>query len=192
MIADEDDLADQRDRAVVDLEHDVHAILIEPDDLRIDTRIVVATLGVQIEDFLAVLLGQCRREHRPRPELHFRAKLVVAELVVALERDAVHQRIFDQTNDQRVAFAVEPHILEQAGGVEGLEAAVEPVRIERIAWLDQHIGQDRAGLDPLIALDLDRRDRVAAAHGGPYSSRAGRGRRRRTLTERSGTEPEWQ
>ena len=124
-------------------------------------------------------LGQRRREHRARLELHLRTKLVVGQLVVALEGDAVDQRVLDQAHDQRVALAVDPHVLEQAGGVERLQAAIEAVGIERVARLHQHVGQDRPGLDSLIALDLDGRDGAFAANrgrgrpGGP--ARPGRG-----------------
>ena len=145
------------DRAVVDLEHHVDAVLIEPDDLRIDPRVVVALLGIHIEDVLPVLLGQRRREHGARLELHLRAKLIVGQLVVALEGHAVDQRILDHVHHQRVAFAGEPHVLEQAGGVKRLQAAIQPVGIERVTRLHQHVGEDRPGLDSLVALDLDGR-----------------------------------
>ena len=72
MVADKGDLADQRHAAVVDLIDHIDTVLTEPDDLRIDPRIVVAALGIQIEDVLAVLLGQRRREHGSRLELHLR------------------------------------------------------------------------------------------------------------------------
>ena len=179
------------DRAIVDLEHHIHAVLIEPDDLRIDPRVVVAALGVQIEDTLPVLLGQRRREHRARLELHLRTKLVIGQLVVALEGDAVDQRVLDQTHDQRIAFAVDPHVLEQAGGVERLQAAIEPVGIERVARLHQHVGQDRPGLDSLVALDLDRRDGAFAANRGRDRPGAVAGRAGAVAAGRCGAAGRW-
>ena len=101
-------------------------------------------------------------------------QLIVGELVVALEGDAVDQRVLDHAHDQRVALAAEPHVLEQAGGVERLQAAIEPVGVERVARLHQHVGEDRAGLDSLIALDLDGRDGAAVAHRGACRAAAGR------------------
>ena len=176
VVADEDDLADQRHRAVVYLEHHIDAVLIEPDHLGIDARVVVALLGIQIEDVLTVLLGQRRGEHGARLELHIGTQLIVRELVVALEGDAVHQRVLDHMHDQRVALAIDLHVLEQAGGVERLQAAIESVGVERVALLHQHVGQDRPGLDSLIAIHFDGRDGAAIAHRG--ACRAGPGGRR--------------
>ena len=96
------------------------------------------------------------REHGARPQLQLGAQLLVGELVVALEGDAVDDRVLDHLHHQRVATAPgQADVLEQAGGVERLEAAIDPVGIERVAWLHQHVGADRPGLDTLIALDPD-------------------------------------
>ena len=100
MVADEDDLADQRHAAVVDLVYGIDAVLIEPDDLRIDAGVVVPALGIHIDDLLPVLLGQCRREHRTRAQLHLRAQLIVIQLVVALEGDAIDERVLHQAHDE--------------------------------------------------------------------------------------------
>ena len=40
--------------ALVDLEHHVDAVLVEPDDLRLDGRGEAAALGVEVEDALPV------------------------------------------------------------------------------------------------------------------------------------------
>jgi hypothetical protein len=117
MIANEDDLADQRDRAIIDLEHHIDPIFAEPDDLRIDRRVVVPLLGVHIENVLPILLGQRWREYRTRLELYLRAKLGVGQLVVAFERHAVDQRVLHHVHDQCVALASQPHVLEEPGGV---------------------------------------------------------------------------
>ncbi len=185
VIADEHDLADQRHRAVVDLEHDIDTVLIQPDDLRIDAGVVVALLGVQIEYVLSILFGQCRREHRARLQLHFRPQLIIGQLVVAFEGHAVDQRILCHAYQNRVAFSSDAHVLEQAGGVKRLQTAVQPVGIERVARLHQHVREDCPGLDSLVALNLDRRDRTAGSHrsGCGGNRRSGRGcgalRRRR-------------
>ena len=126
----------------------------------VDRGVEIALLGVKVEDFLPIGLDHRRREHGARLGLDLGLDVVVAELLVALERDLVDQRVFRHVHDEHVALAAELHILEQAGGEQRLHAAVEPVGIERIAGPDQHVGADGPRLDPLIADHLDRLDRA--------------------------------
>ena len=159
-------LADQGGGAVIDLEDDIDAVLVKVDDLRLDRGVVVAALGIHIQDVLAVGFGQRGGEHGARPQLHFRPQLVVGQLVVAFERHAVDDRIFDHAHHQRVAASAQPDILEQAGGIKRLEAAIEPVRVKPVARLDQQVGPDGAVLDALVALHLDRLDDAAVGAAG--------------------------
>ncbi len=75
--------------------------------------------------------------------------------MVPLEGDPIDERVLHDLHHQVTTAPGEADVLEQAGGVECLEAAIDPVGIERVAWLHQHVGQDRPGLDTLIALDPD-------------------------------------
>ncbi len=164
MIADEGDLADQRHGTVVDLIDHVDAVLTEPDHLRFDACVVIAPLRIEIEDLLPVLLGQCRGKHRPRFQLHFRPKLVIGQLMIAFECNPVDQRVFHHVHDQRVAVAIKPDVLKEAGGVECLQAAIQSVRVEWVTRLHQHVREYGPGLDALIAFHLDGGDGSAAAH----------------------------
>ena len=68
---------------------------------------------------------------------------------------------------------------EQAGGEQAFQAAVDAVGVERVAGLDQHVGEDRVLLDALVALDPDGRDRAFrrpddSGAGGRPERRVGR------------------
>ncbi len=179
VVADKGDVGDERTRPVADLEDDVDAVLALPNDLRRDHRGEPAALGVGVQDALPIGLGGGRREHRPRAKLHHVLKLVVALEVVALEGDAVDQRIFDHLDHQRITLARQVDVLEQASRIQRLQAAVDAAGIPRVARPDQHVGQDGAELDALIALNLDRLDRARRGNrrGGADTARGGGARR---------------
>ena len=158
VVADECDAADQRGLALVDLEHHVHAVLVQVDDLRLDRRGITAGFGVAVQDALPVGLRQLRREHRAGTKLQLAPQLVVTQLVVALEGDAVDDGVLDHLHHQAIALTADGHVLEQASGVQRLEAAVDAVGIEAVTGLHQHVGADRSLLDALVALDLDAGD----------------------------------
>ena len=115
---------------------------------------------------LPVGLGQGRGEHGARPQLQLRPQLFVGKLVVSLIRNPVDDRVLDDPHHQVVADTAEPHVLEQAGGVERLQAAVDAVGVELVARLNQQIGSDGAVLDTLVPLDLDRLDDAAVSDAG--------------------------
>jgi hypothetical protein len=74
-----------------------------------------------------------------RPALYFGLDIIVAEPLVALKRHSVHQRILGDRHDQHIALAAELHVRKKAGGEQRLDAAIEPVRIERVAWPDEYV-----------------------------------------------------
>ena len=97
------------------------------------------------------------RDSVPRGlRLHLVGELIVLELLVALERDAVDDRVFHHGDDQPAAGLVDPHVLEQAGGVQRLERLVDLVAVEPLAGIEPEIGADGIGLDAAIAFDDDR------------------------------------
>ena len=161
MVADEADPLDQRQRVLLDVEDHVDAVVGQPDDLRLDLRREAAVGGIVFEQLLAVVLRHVGREDGARTQRELVAQLLVGQGVVALEGDAVDDRILDDVHDERVALAAERDVLEEAGGVEGLEAAVEFGLIEGLAGGDDHVGQDGLLADPVVALDLDGADRPA-------------------------------
>ncbi len=156
VIADEGDAAGEGGLALVDLENDVHPVLLEADDLRLHARIEPSTLDIEIENALPVSLRQRGSEYGAGTELQVGPQLLVRELVIPLESDPIDDRVLDHLHDERIALPGEAYILEKARRVEGFQAAIEAVRVERIAGPDQHVGADRAILDPLIAFDPDR------------------------------------
>ena len=101
------------------------------------------------------------REGPARLGLDFGRELLVLDLLVALERDAVDHRVFDHRDDDTAAGLVDLHVLEQAGRDQRLEAVVDRGLIETPAGTGPEIGADRLGLDAAIALDHDRLRRLA-------------------------------
>ena len=107
------------------------------------------------------------RQRAARLRLNFLLQLFVLDLVVALEGEPVDHRRFDDGHHQPAALLGDVNVLEQAGGVERLDA-------RRRSWpasscspgADLEIGADRVGFDAAIALDNNRsrgRDRSAGA-----------------------------
>jgi hypothetical protein len=105
VVADEADAAHPGRRPFVDLEDDVDAILLERDDLGFDGGGEAAVAPVEIKDALDVALHLGARIDDARLQLHFLLQRIVAELVIALEGDAVDDRILDDPDDERVALA---------------------------------------------------------------------------------------
>ena len=93
------------DVALVDLEDDVDAVLVEADDLRLDASHRSGRAGIEIQDALPVGLRQRRGEDGARAQLQLGPQLLVGDLVVALEGDPVDDRVLDHLHDQRVALA---------------------------------------------------------------------------------------
>jgi hypothetical protein len=86
--------------------------------------------------------------------------------VITLECDPVDDRIFDDVDDQRIAFSPNRHVLEQAGCEQLLQPSVDPLRIENVSRPDPEIGEYGFVLDALRSLDSDRLDGTASDHRG--------------------------
>ena len=97
-------------------------------------------------------------EHRARLELKILTQRLVVELVVALEGDAVDDRVFLHPHHQHRAVTGDRHVGEQAGRIQRLQAAVDRVRVVGIARRHQHVRPDRARFDTLVADHTDIRD----------------------------------
>ena len=82
-------------------------------------------------------------------------ELLVLGLLVALEGDPVDDRVLDHRDDDAAAGLVDPHVLEQAGGIERLEAGVDARGVETLAAAGAEIGADGLRLDPPVAFDDD-------------------------------------
>ena len=79
-VADEIDCRNARRRALVDLEHQVDAVLRPLNDLGFDRRGEAPGSAVQFDDPLHVGLDTGAREHHARPDLHFLVQVGVGEL----------------------------------------------------------------------------------------------------------------
>ena len=88
--------------------------------------------------------------------MDFLLELLVLDLVVALEGEAVDHRGFDHGHDQLAARLGDADVLEQAGGVERLQRGVDLGGIEALAGRHLEIGADGVGFDAAVALDHDR------------------------------------
>ena len=133
LVADEGDAADPGHRALVDLEHEVDPVLVELDDLGLDLGRVAAVAAVELEDAADGVLHARAGVDHARPELDLGLETSVVEPLVALEGDAVDDRVLDHPDDQDVALALDRDVVEQAGGEQALERVVDPLRVERVA-----------------------------------------------------------
>src|SRR6185437_7906696 len=158
VVADKGDAAHAGHRPLVDLEHQVDAVLLERDDLGIDGSGEAAVAAVEVEDALDVALHLGARIDDTRLELHLGVERLIAELVVTLERDAVDDRILDHPHDECVTVAAQRDVREKPGGEQALQRAVDAVRVKRVARLDQHVGTYRLRLNALRALDANLGD----------------------------------
>ncbi len=99
-IAEDVDRADLGEVALVDLEHHVDAVLVELNDLGIDARGESSLPPVKLEDPVDIGANCAPGEDLARSELDLRRDLVVLEALVALEDDAVDDRVFADIDDQ--------------------------------------------------------------------------------------------
>ena len=87
-------------RPLVDLEHDVDAVLVELDDLRLDAGGVAALAAIELDDPGDVGAGLRAGEDLARREPDLGRDLVVLDAAIALEDDAVDHRILAHLDDQ--------------------------------------------------------------------------------------------
>src|SRR5262245_14499819 len=165
-IADEIDFSDPGLPALGDFKHQIDAIVREWDDLRLDADIETAAAAIDIDQTRHVRLHERTRQRAALLRLDFRAELLVLDLFVALECDAVDHRVLDYRDDQPPALDRGTDLLEQAGGVKPLDTLVDLKGVESAARAGLEIGTDGIGLDPLVALHHDRADLgIGRAHG---------------------------
>jgi hypothetical protein len=125
------DVADKIDRLDAglgtfdDLENQVDAVVRLLDDLRGDVHVVAAGMAIDLGDALGVRLHHRARQGSTRLGLDFSGKLLVLDLLVALEGDTVDHGVFHH-GDQEVATGVtDVHVLEQAGFDQRFQALVD-------------------------------------------------------------------
>src|SRR3546814_14607807 len=80
--------------------------------------------AVEIEDALHISLHPRAGKDDTRPKLHLRRENFVAEFLIPLEGDAIDDRIFHDSDDQRIALAAEREVGEAACREQGLQGQI--------------------------------------------------------------------
>ena len=93
-------------------------------------------------------------------------ELIVLDLAVAFEGEPLDERVFHHRDEQSRAGTGDAHVLEQAGGVERLQGAIELRGIGRLALPGMEVRADRICFDALVALDPDGRLRLRVGGAG--------------------------
>ena len=133
LVADEADALHARDVAFVDLEDEIDAALVELDDLGLDRGVVAAAAAIDRQDALDVGLHARAREDLARLGLHLVAQLVVLDLAVTLEGDAVDDRVLRHLHDQGRALHLDHDVGEKSGARTAPSASGRPRRDRRAA-----------------------------------------------------------
>ena len=156
-VADELDRLDAGLAAFGDREDQIDAVVRLFDDFGCDAHVIAAGTAIDFGDALGVRLHHRARQRAARLGLDFRRKLLVLDLLVALEGDAADHRVFDHDDHDPAAGLVDPHVLEQAGLDQRLQAVVDLGLVEAAAGTRLEIGADGLDFDAAVALDGDRR-----------------------------------
>src|SRR6185437_4746340 len=133
---------------------DVDAVLIELDDLGVDARSETALAAVQVEDPVDVGADGRAGEDLPRRELDLRQDLVLLEALVALEDDAVDDRVLANVDDEIAGLGPgDVRVGEQVGRVKVLERLIERASGVGLARRQVGVGTDGFRLESLVASD---------------------------------------
>ena len=158
-VAEEGDGAHAGFRALVDLEDDVDAVLVQLDQLGRDGGRDTAGQAVQLDDLADVLLHPGAGVDAARTQGHFLAQLGLGDGAVPLEHDLVDDRVLDDLDDQvPVRLNAKLDVSEQLGAGQGANRHVQNRVIDRVARLDRQIGQDGGLVDALVAAHQDAVD----------------------------------
>ena len=111
-IADEYDARHLGERAFIDLENQIDAILGQFDDLGLDRRRKAAIAAVQLEDSADRVLHPRARVNHARAKLDLRLQHVVLEPTIAFECNTVDDRILGHRDHQGVAVAAQRYVIE--------------------------------------------------------------------------------
>ena len=156
IVADELDRAHAGLVAFGDREDQVDPIVRLLDDFRGDADVIAAGTAIDFGDPQRVGLHHRARQRAARLRLHLGLKLLVLDLLVALEGDAADDRVFDHADHDPAAGLVDLDVLEQAGLDQRLQRVVDLALVEPTARTGSEIGADGFDLNPPVALDHDR------------------------------------
>src|SRR5262249_38929025 len=138
--------------ALVDLEDKINAIVRQLDDLGLDADIEAAAAPIDLDEARHIGLHHGPRQRASLLRLDLGLELLVLDLLVALEGNAVDDGIFNDRQDEPAALHARMNVLKQAGGVQRLHALVDLERIEPPARTGTEIRADGVSLHPLVAL----------------------------------------
>ena len=189
VVADHVDGTDLRLVAFVDFEHQVDAVLVELDNLGIDGRGEAALALVQFDDPLDVGTDLRTGKDLARREPDFGGDLVRLDALVALEHDAVDDRVFlDRDHQIATVGARDDDVGEQLGRIEVFQRGIELLGGIDLPRDEVRISAHGLGLEALGALDLNRADCPRRRpRGGKRRSHDGRcGGKRRSRGGRCG------
>ncbi len=159
--------------AFIDLEDEINSIFRQLDDFGLDRGPEPPMPAIKVEDAFDVILYSGAGVDDARAQLDLGGELLVVELMVSLEGDAVDDRVFDHLDDQAVADPGQTDVGKKAGREQRLERGVYLVGVPRVSRLDLQIRAHGFGLDPLGAFDPNIADRTAA-----HARNCGAGHRR--------------
>ena len=108
-----------------DFEDQIDAAVRQIDDLRNHGDVVAAAAAIDLDDALHVRLHDAARQRAALLRLDLGLELLVLDPGVALELDAVDDRILDHRDDDAAARLPDVDVLEQAGPVERLVGLVD-------------------------------------------------------------------
>src|SRR6202035_3531784 len=124
-VADEFDGFDAGLRPLDNRENEINAVVRLFDDLGGDTHVVAAEMTIDFGDALGVGLHHGTRQRAPRLGLDFGGKLLILDLLVALEGDAPDHRVLNDGHQQVTPGLADPDVLEQAGLDQRLQAVID-------------------------------------------------------------------
>src|SRR5262249_52738459 len=151
--------------ALVDLEDEVDSVLRELNDFWLDRSPKPSLPAVEIEDAFDIVLHPRPGIDDARTQLDLGIQILVVELAITFDGDSVDDWIFDDLDDQSVANTAQIDVSKQTGGEKRLERLVHLFIVPRITRLDEQVGANCFGLDPLNPLYSDIANRSSAYLG---------------------------
>ncbi len=157
VVAGEPDLPDRELHALLDLEDQADTLVRARDRLWIDLHLEIAVLAVELGEAHDIVMHQRARERAAGLRLHGFLEVLVFDLLVALEGQAIDGRIFDNVDEDAVAVACDRHVRKEARGVKTLQRSVDGCGIKRPVGRGVKEPADHVGVGVPIAADGDRR-----------------------------------
>src|ERR1700730_3255762 len=133
-IADELDDLDAGFSALADFEDEIDAVIRNLDDLGFDMNVKPSAAPIDFDQARDIRLANRERNHSPSLRLDFGSKLLILDLLVALEGNAIDYRIFDDGNDEPSALNARSDVLKQTGGIQCFHALIDLERVQSTAW----------------------------------------------------------